>query len=160
MAASPAIAQVVEQGDIVSTTPKYNVDGSDPVGFVLIDAETGAETVISCWEPPGTVGSCSPAVGIGPVDRPFSDIPPYVSSDGWVYYTAQNTVTTGRKMLRANLLTGDRELIADEIGNSFAVVPALEPPPSVASLGTLGLAMLVVGIFIGVQLRFQDTSEA
>jgi hypothetical protein len=82
---SLAIAQIAEQGDIVFRMPKYGTRlQTDPVGYVLIDSETGAEMVVSCWEPPGTIGSCTPAIGIGPVDRPFDDFPPYVSSDGWI----------------------------------------------------------------------------
>jgi hypothetical protein len=63
-------------------------------------------------------------------------------------------------MLRANLFTGDRELVVEEISNEFTVVPGLVPPPSVASLGTWGVVMLVVGIFLGVRLRIRNASEA
>jgi hypothetical protein len=60
--------------------------------------------------------------------------------------------------------TGNREfLVTPSQGASygFAVWPAPNFfPPNVASLGTWGLAMLLVGIFIGVQLRNRRTAEA
>jgi hypothetical protein len=59
---------------------------------------------------------------------------------------------------------GNREFLvfgSQAATGGFVVWPAPNFfPPNVASLGTWGLAMLLVGIFIGVQLRNRRTAEA
>ena len=84
--------------------------------------------------------------------------------DGAVYFKGQDESQLF-SIYRLDPATGDRSLyLSLPDGGSLTealVYPAPSFfPPNVASLGTWGLAMLLVGIFIGVQLRMRNHAEA
>jgi hypothetical protein len=68
----------------------------------------------------------------------------------------------GYGIYRIEVATGDRELLNNALGGGWNVYPAPSffAASSAASLGPGGLiAMLVAGIFIGVQLRTRPTND-
>ena len=139
--ATPALAVTPQTGDLI-----FSYQHS----IVLQDAQTGALSTVSCWD----ASECS-LLGSGP-GIPFEVQDPQLGPDGGLF------VAGGGNIYRVDIATGDREQVSLTTATPYTIYPAPSffSPPAVASLGTWGLAMLLVGIFIGVQLRNRRTAKA
>lgn len=143
----PALAVTAQAGDIFTLE-------NDALRH--IDGSTGLVTVVSCTE----ITVCGTLIGSGPRIGSLGS-PPEIGLDGGVYFFGElepNTLRFG--IFRIDTTSGDREFI-EELDfadfNRFAgftIYPAPSFfPPNVASLGTWGIALLVIGLFIGIQIQ-------
>jgi len=145
--AAPALAVVPQAGDIL-----FIEDGQ----LKNFDVDTGIVTIVSCWNP----SVCAPLIGSGPSIGNGGNAS--VGPDGFLYLGGISATGGLEPFSRVNLTTGDRETLEIGIDYAWAVYPSPNffLPATVASLGGWGLAVLVAGIFIGVQLRVRGRAEA
>jgi hypothetical protein len=150
MSAGSALAHAPKAGDII-------LNGDGTLGH--IDIDTGTFHLISCW----LAADCT-YLGDGPVEWSAGSQDLEISPDGGAYILSGPS-----SHYRVDLLTGDRTLVATINVAPFLPgffsylniypVPSFFSPPTVASLGGWGLAVLIAGIAIGVQLRNRRTAE-
>lgn len=154
--ALPALAVTPQAGDIVSWNTHPGGPGEQRLE--LMDPITGSRTVISCWLH-SAGGDCAEPVGSGPGVSATNDSHMVIGPDGAIYLSS--APQTPERIVRIDVSTGARSLIepvdlGDELFRAFTVWPAPSFfPPTVAALGGWGLAVLVVGIVIGVQVRMR-----
>lgn len=148
-AAPHALAITPEEGDV------FNLKSTSLVHF----DSSGVRTVVSCWS--GL--DCGPLIGSGPTALAAEYVPVF-GQDGAVYYSYADQGIGIWRIGRIDLSTGNREEVLntgdDDLGPWMLYPPASFFPSTVASIGGWGLAALVTGIFIGVQLRFRRTAKA
>jgi hypothetical protein len=144
---TPALAVVPKAGDILL---------AEPGQVTHLDSDTGVVTIVSCWN----AVKCGTLIGSGP-SPPNSFGPSGAVGPDGLFYFGGSTAGNLELLYRVDLTTGDREVVFFDSVLTWAVYPAPSffPPPTVASLGGWGLAALVAGIFIGVQLRTRRTVE-
>lgn len=153
MLSPPAFGVVPQAGDFIQI-----LQGC----LRYIDAETGEETIVSTWREDT---ACGPILGAGVTDvSSLSGGPPVVGLDAFFYVALFDSASPfdSSGICRIDPQNGNRELIAggDYSSGAFTIYPSPTFfPPTVASLGTWGLAALLAGVFIGVQLRIRNAAK-
>ena len=141
--ALPALAVTPQAGDFVLMI------NDAPFQVVHIDRDTQQETVLSCWT------GCATPIGSGPEPWPFGSEVITVGPDGAIYFRGSEGMSEG--IYRVDPQTGNRALASTRSAgfySGFLTWPAPSYVPStVASLGGWGLATLLLGIVIGLQMR-------
>jgi hypothetical protein len=153
LTALPALALTPQPGDLF-------IKRSSGTEISRVDPSTGQIELVSCWNPIFTAQPCDVVRGAGPADWFLRTGEPFVvGPDGWLYTTMDPLSGTVNQIFRIDPDTGNREQVttfAESIGQEeFLVWPddSFFSPPAVAALGGWGLAVLAIGIFVGVQLR-------
>ena len=146
LASSPAVAVTPTAGDIFTND-----------GWALLhwDTETEVTTIVSCW----STTQCDSIIGTGPIDPVFATLGDVQVGPNGLVHVSWGGDTPPFEVMRIDPETGDRELTGATIPalDQFEVYPAPGAlfPPTVAGLGTAGLALLVVGILLGMNLRMR-----
>jgi len=141
--APQAIAVMPQAGDLILLDL-----GNDQI--LLQDADTGEISVVSSWN----ISNGNPLIGTGP--EPIFGDDAQMGPDGYLYMGVG-------QMIRVNLETGDREEVVapGTAAGPYVVYPAPSFfPASVASLGGWAAAVLLAGIFIGVQMNILGPIKA
>ena len=153
LTALPALALTPQAGDLF-------IKRSSGTEISKVDPITGQIELVSCWDPIFVAQPCDVARGTGPSDWFLRTGEPFVvGPDGWLYTTMDPLSGTVNQIFRIHPDTGNREQVTsfgESIGQEeFLVWPdaSFFSPPAVTALGGWGLALLAIGIFVGVQLR-------
>ncbi|MCR9095221.1 MAG: hypothetical protein NXI30_13455 [bacterium] len=148
LASTPAAAVTPTPGDIFTNS-----------GSALLhwDTETDVTTIVSCW----STAQCDSIIGSGPIDPAFALLGDVKVGPNGLVHVVWSGDAFPNGVMRIDPETGDRELTGATIPvlDQFEVYPAPGAlfAPTVAGLGTTGLALLVVGVLLGMNLRLRTT---